>query len=133
MLTQSRVLAHLPCTYTQPFACISRRTWRSAFSHAYFVFIVLVFAYDYTYDALSCLQSDHCTSLISKFVVPPVIHFSSFLCGAYYFRLNNGMDTSRGLIEAVFLQSTKRYTLFASHIDARRLFVQHIFTGIVRY
>lgn len=88
--------------------------WKGIVNPIYFLFIVLVFLYDYAYNAVSCLQSEHCTGLISKFAIPPIIHFSSFLCGAYYFRGRNGMDTSRGLIEAVFLQSTRTYALPAS-------------------
>lgn len=99
----------LPFTL-QPLGCVTGR-WKGIVNRLYFLFIVLVFLYDYAYNAVSCVQSEHCTGLISKFAIPPIIHFSSFLCGAYYFRGRNGMDTSRGLIEAVFLQSTRTYVL----------------------
>jgi hypothetical protein len=73
--------------------------------------------YDYVYNALSCAQSPHCTGLVSKYTIPPLIHFSSFLSGAYYFRRQGGMDTSRGLIEAVFLQSTKSSAVATAYGD----------------
>eukprot|EP01134_Creolimax_fragrantissima_P000495 CFRG0495T1 len=90
----------------QPFSFVpqSVQHWFSTF---YILLIVCVFCYNYTFNILGCMQNDNCTGLVSKYIFPPLLHFALYVCGVYYVRKKNGIDTSRGLIEAVFLQSTR--------------------------
>ncbi|KNC75057.1 hypothetical protein SARC_12411 [Sphaeroforma arctica JP610] len=90
----------------QPFAFVPQ-SLQNFLSGVYILLIVSLFCYNYTYNFMGCIYNTKCTGLVSKYIFPPALHLASYVLGVYYFRSKNGIDTSRGLIEAVFLQSTR--------------------------
>lgn len=91
----------------RPFSAVQSKWTRRITSLLYFLFFLSLIFYNYVYDIVVCYQlPDICVNLISKYIVPDVIHLASYIYGLYYFRKHSGFDDTIALIETVFLQST---------------------------
>eukprot|EP01137_Pigoraptor_chileana_P007810 Opistho-2@53875 len=84
----------------------------SALNIFYPLAILTLIFYSYAYDIIVCLDGREdgtsvCSNIISKYIVPDIVHFISFAYAMYYFRRLSGFEHLTSLIETVFLRSTE--------------------------